>query len=313
MPEGGTAGTVEQNCPDSTDYVGDPTWPHQLEVTDGAEYCAFFEETRDIYQEFAVKTKLRIAPGTYPLSDATGTYDFALPVCFERPPGLAAPYFAGKGQVETQRTDSTQGDRVSVAHGFNQPLGFAGTGTWTFQGHVSYWERAVPPQPLPPVLDGSPLNLWGDTGHATFLRLCEGPDCEDWWNDVRFEACHADYPVQLNHITFDGGQVTFELGITGDVGGHEMLSVFPEASGTLDGTAFSQTDYFKLIYSADHHHFGRNFAVLFDEPIGDACGLKVLELIAHIPTDPLPQVSTIDCELADIEGREATDASVEWP
>ena len=308
-PEGGSGGTIEPDCPDAADYVGDPSWPHRLEVTDGAEYCGAFDEMRNLDQEFAVKAKIRIAPGTYPLADTAGTYPFALPVCFEGKLGTVMPSFAGAGEVEVLWSDNPLISYASYSHVFNQPLSAADTGTWSFQGHTSYWETVDPPRPLPHPLDGTPLDAWGDTGHATELWLCEGVDC-DQWDDVRFEACDADYPRQLNVVTFQGGEVTFELGITGGVGTEEMLSVFPRASGTLDGTPFSQSDYFKLVYSADHHHFVRNFAVLFDQPIGGACGLKVLDVIAHTPTSPLPRASTIDCELTDLEERTVTDASV---
>jgi hypothetical protein len=309
-PGGGTAGTIEQDCPDSTHYVGDTAWPHQLQVTDEAEYCGAFDEMRNLEQEYAAKTKIHIAPGTSPLSDTTGTYDFALPVCFDRGPGLAVPSFAGKGQVETLRTVNALVNYLSYTHQFNQPLSFSGSGTWTLKGNFTYWQRAESPQPLPQVLAGNPLDLWGNTGHAADFRLCEGEEC-DQWDDVRFEACDADYPVSLSKIVFDGGQVTFKLGITGGVGTEEMLSVFPEASGTLDGPAFSQTNYIKQVYSADHHHFIRTFAVLFDDPVGDACGLKVLEFAANIPDATLPRVSTIDCALSDLEERTVTDASLE--
>lgn len=308
-PDGGMGGTIEPDCPDATDYVGDPSWPHRLEVTDGVEYCGAFDEMRNLDQEYAVKAKIRIAPGNYPLADTAGTYGFALPVCFEGKPGSVMPSFAGAGEVEVLRSENPPIGYASYSHVFSQPLSLSDTGTWTFQGHVSYWETAALPLPLPHPLDGTPLDAWGDTGYATELWLCAGVDC-DQWDDVRFEACDADYPRELNVITFEGGEVTFELGITGGVGTQEMLSVFPRASGTLDGTPFSQTDYFKLVYSADHHHFVRSFAVLFDEPIGGACGLKVLDVIANVPTSTLPRASTIDCDLSDLEERTVTDAGV---
>lgn len=309
-PDGGTGGNIEPDCPDDTDFVGDPAWPHRLEVTDGAEYCGAFDEMRNLDQEFAVKAKIRIAPGNYPLADTTGTYAVALPVCFEGKPGTVMPSFAGAGEVEVLWSDNPINSSASYSHVFNQPLSASDTGTWTFQGYTSYWETADPPRPLPPPLDGTPLDAWGDTGHATELWLCEGNSCDEW-DDVRFEACDADYPLELNRVTFEGGEVTFELGITGGVGTQEMLSVFPRASGTLDGTPFSQTDYFRLVYSADHHHFVRSVAVLFDQPIGGACGLKVLDVVAHVPTSTLPRAFTIDCDLSDLEERTVTDASVE--
>ena len=306
---GATGGSAGQDCPDSTDYVGDPTWPHVLVVTDGAEYCGHFSEARNLEQEYATKAKIRIAAGSYPLAAEDGTYDFALPVCFERGPGgVGGPSFAGAGQVETIYTLNTYNGYVSYSHVFTQPLSFPETDTWTFQGHISYWDMQG--SPVEPVLAGGPLDHYDeDMGDAANLLLCKSPDC-DQWDDVSFDACHPDYPLQAHSVTFEGGQISLDVRITGGVGTSAMLSAFTRASGTLDGTAFTQTDYFKLVYSADHHHFIRNFAVLFDEPIGGACGLKVLDFVWSLPE---PEVYTIDCDLSNLAPRSVTDASLELP
>jgi len=50
-------------------------------------------------------------------------------------------------------------------------------------------------------------------------------------------------------------------------------AMFVAATGTLDGTTFIQTDYWKLVYLPAHHHFVRNFAVLFEGASSGACGL----------------------------------------
>jgi len=134
---GGAGGVVAPDCPDSTDYVGDPAWPHRLEVTDGAEYCGAFDEIRSLDQEYAIKAKIRIAPGTYPLADTAGTYAFALPVCFEGKPGSVMPSFGGAGEVEVLTRENPVTSSASFAHVFNQSLSHSDTGTWSFQGHTS--------------------------------------------------------------------------------------------------------------------------------------------------------------------------------
>lgn len=58
------------------------------------------------------------------------------------------------------------------------------------------------------------------------------------------------------------------------------------------------------------------FAVFFDEPIGGACGLKVLEVVPAYseptpeptPDQTLPQLSTIECDLTNIAERTVTAA-----
>jgi hypothetical protein len=73
------------------------------------------------------------------------------------------------------------------------------------------------------------------------------------------------------------------------------------AAGALDGVPFSQGDYWKLIYNPAHHHFARDFAVLFEAPIGLACGIKVEAKNGD------PVLHTVACDLANIEARTVDD------
>jgi hypothetical protein len=47
--------TFGPRCPDSSDYVGDATWAHELVVTSNAEYCGMFDEARTLEQEYPLK------------------------------------------------------------------------------------------------------------------------------------------------------------------------------------------------------------------------------------------------------------------
>lgn len=304
---GGSAsgGSSAPACPGSGSYVGDSTWPDKLVVTAGATYCGHFKEMRNLEQEYAAKAKLTFAPGSYALPSTAGTYPFALPVCFERRAGEPVPAFAGAGQVKAVPSKNPSIGYASNGLVATQPIALNGSPTWTFSMLLSYFSWTGTPQP--PVLDGSFLDHpssgnVGDKnpGYLDTIELCDGTDCEDQWQDVRFEACNPDYPTYRHTIVFAGGQIALDLRITGRVGGAVMLAAFTTASGTLDGTAFSQTDYWKLVYSGDHHHFTRNFAVLFDAPIGEACGLKVLNFWGNRTSAPLPDVTTIRCDLSNI-------------
>lgn len=182
----------------------------------------------------------------------------------------------------------------------------------------SYWSWTGTPQA--PVLDGSVLDHYSsgdpnDTspGYATQLELCEGVACDDVPEDLQFESCNPDYPIERHTITFDRGQIVLDVRITGEVGGAEMVGAFTAASGTLDGMAFTQKDYFKLVYSADHHHMIRSFAVLFDAPIAGACGLNVLNLWANRTGAPLPEAHTIQCDLSSIAALTVASAVIEFP
>jgi hypothetical protein len=288
---GGTGGTT--GCPDSSDYVGDAAWQHELQVTGSAEYCGTFNETRTLEQEYAAKAKLTIAAGTYPLPESNGSYAFALPVCIERGPGVPGPAFGGAGQVTA--TSSTYGSTVTYADSLTQPL--VAAGTWSFQGRVSF-SGAVGSPPGPMVLDGSAPDAMGDQSFT--LQLCEGAQCYQV-DDITFAACNpTTYGLQRSTVTFQGGQIVLDLRIGTSMASTEP-GAFVGASGTLDGTPFTQTEYYALVYSPTHHHFSRSFAVIFDTPIGGACGLKVLAVDPYNTT--LPTVSTIQCDLSDIAAR----------
>jgi hypothetical protein len=310
----GTGGSVARACPDSSSYVGSATWPDQLVVTAGAKYCGHFKEMRNLEQEYAAKAKLTIAAGSYALPSTAGTYPFALPVCFERRPGEPVPAFAGAGQAKATPYKSTFDTFASNGLAATQPISLAGSPAWIFSMRLSYFSYTGTPQP--PVLDGSHLchpssGEVGDTrpGYLNTLELCQGTEC-DLWQDVMFEACNPDYPAYRHTVTFAGGQIVLDVRITGEVGGSSMLSAFTSAAGTLDGKAFTQTDYWKLVYSADHHHFNRQLAVLFDAPIGDACGLKVLNFWGSRYLAPLPEFYTIRCDLTSIAALDVSDATV---
>lgn len=99
----------------------------------------------------------------------------------------------------------------------------------------------------------------------------------------------------------------------GQVGVSIMLAAFTSASGTLNGQAFTQTDYWKLVCSADHPHLTRNFAGLFDTPIADACGLKVVNSWGHRENAPVPDVSTIKRDLSELGTVATTSATLTLP
>ena len=114
-------------------------------------------------------------------------------------------------------------------------------------------------------------------GHR--LGDCAG---DDEWNETTVNA------------TFDAGNVEFSFRAiagsvsTGPSGGFR-------AQGTLDGVDFDVDDYFRIFYAAEHHHFGGQYAVFFDEPIRGACGLRVNNNYEE------RSLSLIDCDLATLE------------
>ncbi len=297
---GGASGGAGQDCPDSGDYVGDPSWPQALQVTEEFEFCGKFgsEGTRTLEQELAAKAKLRIPVGRYALPATPGTRDFALPVCIERAPGMAPFAFAGAGQLSTSTYVSDP--YVLYTHRSAQPITALDVGTWSLEG-VFEFEGVTGSDPEPLIFDGS-----GALDRTSRLTLtCDGDECEPW-RDVWFMACSPTVGrLMRTTVTFDGGQVALSVRVvqietTGDI------AAFLEASGTLGATPFDQSSYWKLAFSAGHHLMTQDFAVLFDDPIDGACGLEVLGVGEGLPT-----AATVDCDLSVIAARTVTSSVTE--
>ena len=53
------------------------------------------------------------------------------------------------------------------------------------------------------------------------------------------------------------------------------FAAITKARGQLYGTAFSITDKAQLFMTFGHHAFDRYAVIFFDEPIGEACGLRI--------------------------------------
>jgi hypothetical protein len=305
--DAGQGGSDTDGCPKSSAYVGNSAWQQQLQVKAGADYCGGWREGRTLEQEFAAKAKLHVVEGTYPLPDVAGSYPFALPVCVEFPGGAAAPRFAGAGEITyTQSTFSTD---VYHRQEFYQPL----EPSWFLVDYSSF-TSAVGAEPEALVFDGG--GLVGEFKPNTtthMLELCMSNNCTNALDEVRFDSCNPeDYTPEPSTVTFEGGQVVFDVRLRPLPGGISESPVFIVASGTLDSVEFEQTDYYKLVYSASHHQYLRSFAVLFDEPIDGACGLKVIDLDS-LNGPELPRFYTIECDLSNLAERSVTSAVTELP
>jgi hypothetical protein len=294
-----SGGSSIQGCPDGTAYVGNTSWPQQVEVKTGAVYCGNWREGRTLEQELAAKAKLQIAAGTYPLPDTAGTYAFALPVCIEFPNGTQAPTFAGAGQIRVSK--STYASDVYFTDRSSQPLSSSGSGTWSFECNLSL-TSTIGTQPAPLVFDGTGM-LSQDGSSYQLLSLCPSSSCTGATTGVGFESCDpTTYALNRTTVTFAGGQAVFDVRLASLPGGISESPVFVVASGMLDSIAFEQRDYWKLVYAATHHQFSRSFAVLFDAPINGACGIKVTSVDPYSGSQ-LPEVSTIQCDLSNVAVR----------
>jgi hypothetical protein len=295
-------------CPSSMDYVGDSSWLQSVEVSHSALYCARFDESRTLEEEPHFKAMLRVIEGTYPLPHLDGLGSLTLPVCVQMPDGQEVPVMDGVGNLHTNVSDWQ--DTTYYSHLLEQPMEDPTGETWWMSATLRLESTVPGQQPAALTLDGSAAAPWSGIGGDFSLCPDDPQSCSQ---GRRFLSCNpTTYRLQRHGVDFEGGDLTLELRMGESVAATEPAA-FVRASGTLDGQGFEQDDYWKLIYNPSHHHFSRNFAVLFDAPIGSACGLKVVGVDPW--GDPPPaQVHTIDCELGAIEERALNSESfVETP
>jgi hypothetical protein len=288
-----------QGCPDGDDFAGAENGPHTLHATEAAVYCAMFDEARTLEDELAAKAMLRVAPGSYGLPGADAA-SFALPLCIrfrnEPHPELQTP-----GAVTY--TTSELGSGTSHVYDWAQPTAI-GTSTRELQVRFEIVEAGSATPSI--TLDGENVPPFDETLDRASFKLCDDP--ATCYSGLIFESCTFENAiVQLHSVSLGSdGSLDLELHI-GDSFASTEPGAFVRAAGTFRGQSFDQRDYWRLVYSPEHHHFARDFAVLFDAPIGDACGIEIAQLEPGTDNLVPDEAYAIDCELDRIETLTVTD------
>ncbi len=227
-------------CPGPEAYIGGD-WAGVLEVGAGQCFLAASIEGRPLEEMYRTQAIMRIAAGSYAVPIEEGTYPLRLPTCVQRADPTDIFTLGDAGEVSVQR-----------------------------YGEVIY------------------LSLWQDVydqlGEPWRLRVTmygEGSDIQvemayilgEEYSYYMYENTFSYYERWRHHVAFSGGELTSDFFAAW--GGTPSSGLLVRAFGTLDGVAFEQGDYWKLVNNHDHHFFGADWAVIFDEPIGGACGLRI--------------------------------------
>ena len=304
-----------EDCPGAETYVGDDAWELELTVQDNATYCVPFRESWPLEDVRAEKAQLHLTSGMFRLPQNAADAPFSLPLCVRLESGELLTSKAG-GAISSE-ADAWDASFQRVR--FRVPLerrteGGGATPRGSLKGELRFLRASDPS------LNGSPNAAsidYDPDAIAWRLEYCAEGECEDWpypKGSREFDACsYAAADRRERHaVAFDGGEVTLELNIGVSPASTEP-GAFERASGTFEGHAFDQRDYWKLVYSPAHHHFSRTFAVLFEEPIDDVCGLEItgLEPWEDMGGDYTPnEVFTLDCNLGRVGER--TVSTHEW-
>ena len=179
-----------------------------------------------------------------------------------------------------------------------QPMRTGAGQVWEFKADLHTWmdtgDRFT--------ITGDYEDPWGMTYFSFMLCQFVG---QSWVDNRWYSSCHYDSATPQKHtVTFEGGSIELFIRMGASPASTEQ-ALFTAGTGTLDATPFEQSDYYKLIYNPEHHHFSRDFIVLFDAPISGACGIKVQNLDPW-NDDPPGRVALVRCDLSEIEERKVT-------
>jgi hypothetical protein len=276
-------------CPSADEFSDDASWPDTLEVTGTGVYCATFDETRTLKEELAKKALLRITPGIYrlPAADQEG---LSLPVCI-----AFGEQGAGVPAVPRRTTHRANDGGTGVSHRY----GFVSEQPEPARRLTIDLGLNLPDGEAPGfVLNGDAPDVFGPTEPLSSFALYQS--LQGSLLDRGFDSCtHESSSLNRHEIVLEDGELVLDVRIGQWVSSTEPAA-FVAASGTFRGVAFEQTNYFKLVYRPAHHHFERDFAVLFEEPIDGACGVKI-EAFPSYPTGIDPTAATVDCALDPID------------
>ncbi len=284
-------------CLGATRAVTGDDWSGRLTIPESTLYCGLFDETRSLEEEFADKAQLAIANGEYTLPTENGIYPFLLPFCIRFRDDGAQPKIHESGTLQASHNEQLYRFFIS------QPLETGNGDTWELRMTLIQSRSGEPEFSL----DGSHCGL--DCPFTSSITLCRD-NCSSMEDRRRFDSCTFDSMLPQTHrVTFEGGEITLVLRIGYSLSSTEP-GLFSYAEGILDDLSFTQSDYWKLIYNPEHHHFMRDFMVLFDTPIQGACGLEVRNLDPFLQ-EPFGTLSTMDCDLQTIEERTIQDERLE--
>lgn len=292
------------HCPAGRDTtVGEGGF--ELRVLEGARYCRRYPEQQALTTELERKLQLHVVRSVHQLPLASGTYAFTLPVCGLTVDGQAlAP--SGEGAVEVRRDESLPQFEV-IRYAFEQPLADASGAPWTMRGELGFEAYLPDGEVLPERYalgpDDASISRTDAFALLTF-SLCPGASCGSGDGVAYFNSCTLanSRNVRTTRIEFEGGFLETELRIGESAAATEPASLV-SARGELDGTAFEVDDYFQLVYVPHHHHFQMDYAVLFDAPLGEHCGLRARDVDGLTSVPGPATLATIDCGLVDLEPR----------
>ena len=251
---------AEEETPNSEEMRADLFLDNffQLVVPASTTVCGVWNESRDLRTEYHLLTQVDLVPGTIllPLDYSETEADLIEELRFGPDRVVGVP------QARGRFFPSTQGN----SYRFEQPF-LVGSIPVTLRMESLFYSGSSPVQTMDErfITDHSMFYGGADLGgpYEEFLQYasCSYSLLPLWNIDVRLEGGRRVF-LQLRHQPPMAGSGPARL-----VFGQAWLS---------EGDVV-QNDYWKLVYSAEHHNWNEKFWILFDEPLGEVHGIGISE------------------------------------
>ena len=259
------------HCPQASEAVGDSSWKGTLNVTQEAVFCEY-PVAYELEEAMQLRSWLKVVAGSYPIATQGTDVDFYLPVCLRDAQGPLT------------------GTEPGNAHFFQGP-GMSGEEEWQMTAVQSFQEQsAFLRLNMNVALDGSEVLIDGSGEYQqgmSFERSGDDGDPHSLFAQCQFE------PNTCDRFTLaDGDSLALDQyhWIGPAQGGFAAIT---EARGRLYGEDFTLSDPSQLFMTYIGHAFDRNGLIFFDEPIGEACGLRIEPVTECYECSP---VWTADCD-----------------
>jgi hypothetical protein len=251
---------IKQVRPFLVGATPDPGPTFTLDVPAGAVACGAFQDGREPLGEYVVKSRIRFVGGRHPLPTASPSFPGAIieEVLFGPDQARAEPLSPGRFRVETKATGT---GAATYTFGYEESFRLPGGETfeiklWTLDFTVRPGEEPVLARILDEEFITDGLILSGEPGGDFLFR------------QVRYSSCSYEaLPRWGVHVEIEGGGV-LEL---------EERSLVPiqgsapaglaAVSLAIGETTREVSDYWRLVYAAQHHNLQVRYLAVLDPPI----------------------------------------------
>ncbi|MGC9327972.1 MAG: hypothetical protein ACP5I1_10090 [Candidatus Hinthialibacter sp.] len=235
-------------------------------IPEGTAVAGVFQEGRSLTEEWNYLSMIYFVPGVHTISLSPGTHALDLIERFEFGPErrIAAPLDDGVVKVEISNHASS-----NARFRFEQDFDIDGTKISLFIDNIYCT-----------LIDGKPENealIFDEPYLSQKLYMLGQMQTDLKIQFLKFASLdYTSLPLYRLALSLEGGQSIqlfqrWQPPFSGTGPANLVFSLI-----NIDEGIFIQSDYWKLVYSAEHHNWNEKYWTLFDPPLGETYGLAVI-------------------------------------